>query len=81
MADLFHRQLVTSDPQHSSFNLKNRIKRHEKKSLPKEVKDLLLISYKRTENEDDELETVDEDGMNLNKILDKEKIEIKRAEV
>jgi hypothetical protein len=35
MADLFNRQLVNSDPQLSSFNLKDRIKRHEWNSLPK----------------------------------------------
>jgi hypothetical protein len=80
MTDLFNRQLDTSYPQLSSIRLKDRIKRHKKKSLPKEVEDLLLISNERTENEDDKLEIVDEDVVNFNNMLDKEEIEIETDE-
>lgn len=41
MSDLFTRQLISSDPIISAFDIERRLKSLKKKILPKEVRDLL----------------------------------------
>lgn len=59
LRDVFTRQLVSSDPIISDFDILRRQKSLKKKRLPKDVRDLLLSNIAENENDTNELEVED----------------------